>query len=110
MRMWMVEPELMCRKHLMGEHVELHMFVGTINKGNKLDGYVRNKLVEVHNIERRHNDLVNEMEKRGYNHKSKLPKFKVFILGKVDIDDNVEELNKRCLECRRLQNEKHTIS
>ena len=25
MRMWMLPPETMCRKHLLGEHVELHM-------------------------------------------------------------------------------------
>lgn len=42
MRMWMVPPELMCRQHLLGEHVELHMFVGAINKGTSvvtLPGY-----------------------------------------------------------------------
>ena len=33
MRMWMIDPKLLCRKHLLGEHLEIHMFVGTINKG-----------------------------------------------------------------------------
>ena len=26
MRMWMVNPRIMCRQHLLGEHVEIHMF------------------------------------------------------------------------------------
>ena len=33
MRMWNVDPKLMCNKHLLGEHVEMHMFFGTIQKG-----------------------------------------------------------------------------
>jgi len=28
MRMWMLNPKALCRKHLMGEHVEIHMLVG----------------------------------------------------------------------------------
>ena len=53
MRMWMIDPKMLCKKHLLGEHVELHMFVGTINKNKKLDGYKKNGLVEV--IVCRHN-------------------------------------------------------
>lgn len=34
MRMWLVPPSHMCRKHLLGEHVELHMLLGTLKKGN----------------------------------------------------------------------------
>jgi hypothetical protein len=30
--MWMVDPRLVCSKHLLGEHVELHMFVGCLLK------------------------------------------------------------------------------
>ena len=54
MRMWMIDPTMLCMKHLLGEHVELHMFVGTINKNKKLDGYRKNGLVEIHNIQSRH--------------------------------------------------------
>lgn len=47
MRMWMIDPKKMCNKHLFGEHVELHMFVGIINKNKSLAGYLKNKLIEV---------------------------------------------------------------
>jgi Pyrimidine dimer DNA glycosylase len=32
MRMWLVDPRLMCSQHLLGEHVELHMLVGSLNR------------------------------------------------------------------------------
>ena len=32
MRMWLVPPQLMCDQHLLGEHLEMHMFIGTIRK------------------------------------------------------------------------------
>tara|TARA_R110002110_G_scaffold78341_14_gene205585 strand:- start:1877 stop:2200 length:324 start_codon:yes stop_codon:yes gene_type:complete len=105
MRMWMVRPELLCRKHLLGEHVELHMLVGTINKGTSVGGYVKGGLVEVHNVKSRHTQLVTEMTKRGYNHQSPLPKFNSFAAGVVSVKDNVKELKKRCTDCReRIKN------
>ena len=33
MRMWMLPPAGMCRKHLLGEHVELHMLLGSLRRG-----------------------------------------------------------------------------
>ncbi len=105
MRMWMVDPKIMCRKHLLGEHVELHMFVGTINKGISLDGYFQNNLLEMESLHFRHFELVQEMESRGYNHKSSLPG--VTYTGtldsvklKVDKASALAELLRRCPECR----------
>jgi len=91
---------MLCMKHLLGEHVELHMFVGTINKNKKLNGYRKNGLVEVHNIKSRHAELVSEMKSRGMNHNSPLQKFEVFHFGFVDIDNSYNELLKRCNDCR----------
>lgn len=44
MRMWMLPPETMCRKHLLGEHVELHMLLGTMKRGRRIDGFLAGKL------------------------------------------------------------------
>tara|TARA_B100000686_G_C16422280_1_gene777795 strand:- start:85 stop:408 length:324 start_codon:yes stop_codon:yes gene_type:complete len=98
--MWMIDPIMLCNKHLLGEHVELHMFVGTINKNKKLDGYKKNGLVEVHNIKSRHQELAAEMSSRGMNHNSPLPDFKEFIFGRVDVNNSYNELIKRCSSCR----------
>jgi hypothetical protein len=100
MRMWMVEPGLLCRQHLMGEHVELHMLVGSLNKGKSVKGFVRDGLIEVQSVRDRHEQLASEMTRRGYNHQSPLPEFNSFIAGSVNVSDNIEELKKRCTECR----------
>ena len=104
--MWMVEPDLLCRQHLMGEHVELHMLVGSLNKGKSVKGFIRDGLIEVQSVRDRHEQLVVEMTRRGYNHKSPLPEFNSFIAGSVNVADNIEELKRRCTHCRdRIKNE-----
>lgn len=52
MRMWMVDVKCLCRKHLLGEHSETHMFTGTIKKGTSILGYLKNGLLETHNIKK----------------------------------------------------------
>ena len=66
MRMWMLPPETMCRKHLLGEHVELHMLLGSLRRGKNIDGFLAGKLVDPRRMFRRHGELVLEMERRGY--------------------------------------------
>ena len=101
MRMWGVDPKVLCTKHMIGEHAELHMFLGTINKGTSIKGYINNGLLEVHNLKNIHEELKNEMIKRGMNHKSEFPEFKSWNEGYVDIDNNINELKKRCDKCRQ---------
>jgi hypothetical protein len=103
MRMWMVNPRLMCRKHLLGEHVELHMFVAAIRRGLNLNGYLRHKLLEPHNILARHEELVRELERRGYRHCSPLLPFEAVRCGRISRRANLAELAQRCSQCRRIQ-------
>ena len=108
MRMWMTPPEAMCRKHLLGEHVELHMFVGTINKGVSVEGFLAKNLLEPESLYDRHDALVAEMNRRGYKHKSPLAaalfstltyqQYKV----KIDRPASLAELHRRCPECLAL--------
>ena len=102
MRIWNVNPKMLCRKHLLGEHLECHMFAGSILLGKSLNGYIQHGLVEVHNIKNRHEELANEMGRRGYNHESPLPEFSSYIAGSVNTVENVEELKRRCPDCRTL--------
>jgi hypothetical protein len=105
MRLWMVDPVLLCRKHLLGEARETHALAGIIIHGMPLSGtkYISNGLVEVHNIRNRHDALAKEMVRRGYNHKSPLPEFNSWVEGHVNVSDNLKELSRRCPECRKLQ-------
>jgi hypothetical protein len=75
MRIWDVDPALLCREHLLGEHRELHGLWNIHTLGKR--GYrahpetVRweGKLAALF---ARHEGLVAEMERRGYRHSSPL--------------------------------------
>ena len=103
MRQWLVDPQLLCRQHLLGEHVEHHMFVGSISRGKSVEGFLRDGLLEPKTLSTRHSQLVNEMTRRGYNHKSPLTDVDISHLpdGKIDIDRNIEDLRNRCEECAK---------
>lgn len=106
MRMWMVDPMILCRQHLMGEHNETHAFIGTIRKQKKLDGYIKNNSLELKSILKRHDDLANEMLRRGYNHKSPLTEYPdtsylpgCYHIIEVNKDEALDLLLSRCEAC-----------
>lgn len=108
MRMWMVNPVMMCQQHLLGEHVELHMFVGTLKKKINIRGYIDNNLLEPCSIKTRHDELVKEMKKRGLNHKSPLvvPDLSYLtddlLFFKIDEAKSLADLRSRCPKCAHL--------
>ena len=108
MRMWMVDPKTMCRRHLLGEHCEIHMIVGSILKKKQLDGFVDKNCLEFRSIGPRHEALVAEMLRRKYKHNSFLPEFVEFeatekvVYSRVDRRASLIELRRRCPECRKL--------
>ena len=75
MRIWDIPVKRLCRNHLLGEHRELHAIWSVLTKNKK--GYSkhpetlrwRNKLAALY---ARHQELVKEMQNRGYNHYSNL--------------------------------------
>lgn len=75
MRIWDIDPALLCRIHLLGEHRELHA-IWTILTENK-KGYINHPETKrwkgkLRALYRRHELLVAEMEKRTYKHSSPL--------------------------------------
>lgn len=77
MRVWDVSPKILCRKHLLGEHRELHAVYTILSQNKK--GYRNHpetirwegKLAALY---ARHDKLVKEMTRRGYVHASPLDK------------------------------------
>lgn len=75
MRIWDLPPSLLCRQHLLGEHRELHALWTILTEGKA--GYARHpetvrwrgKLAALY---QRHEELVAEMDRRGYRHESPL--------------------------------------
>lgn len=105
MRMWMVNPVFMCDKHLRGEHVELHMLVGSINKRKSLKGFLDQSIIEPKSITERHYEISKEMKIRGMTHISPLPDYDLTYLGNyinttVDISSSLLELKNRCDKCK----------
>ncbi len=102
----MVNPKIMCRKHLLGEHVEIHMFASGLKRQINMSGYLNNNLLEPKSLRSRHQLLVKEMNERGYKHNSKLKMdFDINYLNalksrKVDVKKSVIELMSRCNDCK----------
>jgi len=79
MRIWDVEPNLLCRKHLLAEHRELHGLWNILTRHKGTGGYSRHpetlrwkgKTLALYN---RHQKLVEEFARRGYRHMSALDK------------------------------------
>ena len=108
MRQWLVNPKILCRQHLLGEHCEHHMFVGSINKNISVAGYLRDNLLEIPSLQRRHEELKEEMLRRGMNHNSDLPEVNCEGLDlsiKIDKEEALKELLRRCPECKRRYEE-----
>lgn len=110
MRMWMVNPKLMCSQHLLGEHVELHMLMGSLRRRKSLDGFFENGLIEPQSIYTRHNELVLEMQDRGFSHKSPIAEadvkeFSAYLPKKqlnfkINCKSSYDDLLARCQACR----------
>ena len=102
MRQWKVDPKLLCNKHLLGEHVEHHMFLGTLKKGISIKGYISKGLLEVHSLKERHDQIAIEMESRGMNHKTPfmLDGLSLWNEGYINENENIKNLFDRCLRCR----------
>lgn len=108
MRMWMVNPKNLCRKHLLGEHNEIHKLIGSLKRKRSISGYIKNDCLEPLSMEIRHNQLVQEMKSRGYNHKSPLPDNinelisylpETEINHKVNTKKSLIDLKERCTMC-----------
>lgn len=79
MRIWDIGVKNLCQKHLIAEHHELHGLwnIPTIHKGE--GGYSKHPETlrwkgKLRALYTRHEKLVAEMKKRGYNHHSPLDK------------------------------------
>lgn len=107
MRIWDLSPSVLCRQHLLGEHRELHAIWSVITEKKK--GYSKHPetirwVGKLKALSIRHEALVQEITKRGYNHKSDLQiqfakgnkKQDVFI---NTISEQIEILKKKKCPC-----------
>lgn len=110
MRMWMIDTKLLCNKHLLGEHVELHMMVGTLKREKSIAGYIEKRITEPDQIIARHDVIVDEMNRRRMRHKSPISEEDKLMLAeynaqhptlnRVDLNTSFNDLHNRCADCR----------
>ena len=111
MRMWKVDPKILCNKHLLGMHVEMHMFLGTLQKKKSITGYIKNDLFEPLKLKEFHDAIANEMIQRNMNHKTPLDyNNKIFnylteeeLHHSINGKKSLKELNRRCNNCLKNQ-------
>lgn len=77
MRIWDIHPQHLCRKHLLGEHRELHGLWNILTKHKGIGGYSRHPetlrwVGKAKALYMRHQAIVAELHRRGYNHHSDL--------------------------------------
>ncbi len=79
MRVWDIHPKYLCRKHLLGEHRELHGLWNILTKHGAKGGYSKHPetlrwVGKTKALYERHEALVKEFGRRGYKHYSPLDK------------------------------------
>ena len=103
MRVWDVPVRDLCRKHLLGEHRELHGLWNILTKHGGTGGYSRHpetlrwvgKLAALY---RRHDELVAEMQRRNYVHRSPLDSKRAKGKKKQDLFINTLEEQRNLLK------------
>jgi hypothetical protein len=109
MRVWDIHPKHLCRKHLLGEHRELHGLWNILTKHGGKGGYSRHPetlrwVGKTKALYLRHEALIEEFKKRGYEHHSPLDKKLARGSGSQDVfidilKDQKELLRKKPCEC-----------
>jgi hypothetical protein len=108
MRIWDIEPEKLCDRHLLAEHAELHGLWNTLTQHKK--GYenhpeTRRWRGKLRALFSRHRKLLEEMKRRGFNHNSPLnPKLATGKTRQTEYVDTPEEqiniLKAKDCDCR----------
>jgi hypothetical protein len=108
MRVWDISSEKLCRSHLLGEHAEIHALWSIIT--NEKEGYSSHPETlrwkgRLKCLFKRHEEIANEMKKRGYSHKSPLdPELATGLEEQNEFVDSVSEqiriLKKKKCGCR----------
>lgn len=109
MRMWMINPVLLCDKHLLGEHGEIHKFRHVFVKKWSISGRISPVVqIQPKSMAKRHKELAEEMTKRKFNHNSPYVQPDISYLPKnertaeVDKAISVRDLRIRCSDCKKI--------
>ena len=108
MRMWGINPKLLCRQHLLGEHNEIHKHRHNFVKKHSIAKRI-SPIVQIapEQMKKRHDELVEEMIARGYNHNSPYEQPDLSHLkpeerfAQIDTNVSILDLALSCPECAK---------
>ena len=106
--MWMIDAKLLCNKHLLGEHGEIHKHRHNFVKKHSISGRIAPIVqIEPMSMKSRHDELTIEMERRfnkKYDSHYEQPDLSYLAdserLAKVDISISQLDLYSRCNDCK----------
>ena len=109
MRMWMLPPIILCQQHLLGEHGEHHKHRHIFVKKYRITNHMK-PAQPAANIfpalmKKRHDELAEELLRRGRNHKSPFVQPDVsylpveYLTAVPNLEYNIFDLCDRCFEC-----------
>ncbi len=96
MRIWDVAPTTLCRSHLLGEHRELHGLWNILTRdlrGYRAHPETRRWEGKLAALLARHEELVDEMTRRGYRHASPLDP--ALATGSVSQDEFIDPVERQ---------------
>lgn len=106
MRMWNIEPRLLCEKHLIQEHSDMHEIVFRFQLGLEVVGFVRDGSIDPTGVYVRHLNLEAEMTRRGATKFSPISFVQWRALSQwygsqlIDVGQSLTELKNLCEACR----------
>ena len=98
MRIWDIDPRLLCDQHLLGEHRELHAIWSILTTGKT--GYARHPETRrwrgrLAALYARHDEQIAEMDRRGFRHASPLDQR--LATGAAQQTEFVDSLEAQCV-------------
>ena len=99
--MYNLYPTLLCDRHLLKEHMDIHMFKRALDLKVDICQEIKEGKIETHNLIKRHNELMVEIEARGYIHNTPIGKGEYKEQGKVDKTKVVAYLAIFCEDCKK---------
>lgn len=112
-RMWLIDPMLMCDQHLLGEHAECHQLREAIRNGrlDVVQGHADAGQIDTAWLQHRHDELAEELERRGFEHDSPMEYEDTLRMGGVEASHNRAVLSDRCGDCQsRIESERLVVN
>ncbi len=107
MKMWSILPATMCDQHILGEHVDMHVFADWMrHRREEPWHYIKNGMVNVNAVTSRHDVLAEEMVKRSRTHNSPAITFTIWRFHRthdeLDLIANIAALHALCAACKEM--------